>query len=116
MVKIQIDFSLLDGLLSCGLSRAQCSNILNVSEDTLERRIKEKSSLTFRQYRETKLDHTRTKLIQKAIRLALDGNVTMLIFCLKNICGWTDRKEEVVNISNDRLIIAMADKKNNKFK
>jgi len=39
------------------------------------------------------MSHTRYALIQKAISEALNGNTTMLIFSLKNLCGWADKQE-----------------------
>ena len=104
--RIELDYKLFDGLLKCGATRVQCSNILEVSEDTIENRLREDHDTIFTDYRLKKLDHTVIKLTQKAIGLALNGNITMLIFCLKNLCGWADKNDSkeisektVINIS-----------------
>ena len=99
-VKINIDFKFLDGLLKCGASVTQCANIIECSTDTVEKRIKEKTGMTFKQYRSAKLDGTRLKLINKALNMATSGNVTMMIFCLKNLCNWSDKRETEVDVKD----------------
>ena len=69
----------------------QTAAIFGVSQDTIERRIREWDSLSFAEFRDKNMNHTRIKLSQKALDLALAGNTTMLIFCLKNFCGWSDK-------------------------
>ena len=63
----------------------------NVSEDTIERRVKKFERMTFSNFREKYSSNLRVKLQEKAIEMALNGNATMLIFSLKNICGWMDK-------------------------
>lgn len=62
-----------------------------ISQDTMYREIKRKHGLSFAEFRDKKTDLTRLKLVQKAVKMALDGNATMLIFSLKNMCGWMDK-------------------------
>ena len=102
---IEIDFKFLDGLLKCGATKVQCSNILGVSEDTIEKRIKEKYNVTFSKYRDSKLDGIRMTLVQKAMQVAQSGNVTMLIFCLKNLCGWSDKREDTTTVKGEGLVL-----------
>src|SRR3990167_1754194 len=93
---IEIDWSKLDGMLTFDPTKEFCSYILGVSNDTLERRIKAKYQMTFTEYKATKVEVTASKLKQKIIKLALDGNVTCLIFSLKNIAGWSDNNRTQV--------------------
>jgi hypothetical protein len=66
---------------------------LGVSVNTVQRHVKEFKGMNFEEYHDLKLKRTGIKLQQKAIEMAVHGDRTMLIFCLKNICGWSDRTE-----------------------
>ena len=82
----------LDGLLALGSHKPMCAAIMDCSEDTIVKRIKDEYGITFTEYREMKLSVTKVKLIQKAIQKAMSGENVMLIFCLKNICNWRDKQ------------------------
>jgi hypothetical protein len=82
-----------------------CSDILGVSTDTIERNIKKKFNQTFTEYKIGKMEKTKLLLQQKAIQSALSGNNTMLIFCLKNLCGWADRPEDMETKDREITII-----------
>jgi len=45
---------------------------------------------TMAELREKKKEGVKMSLKGKAVMMALSGNVPMLIFCLKNLCQWTD--------------------------
>lgn len=66
-----------------------------LSEDTIERRCKEWEYTGFADARQQNMVHTRLKLIRKAVSMAEGGNVPMLIFALKNLCGWVDKHEKI---------------------
>jgi AraC-like DNA-binding protein len=83
----------LDALLQFKVSLAFVSDYLGVSRDTIIRRIREEYDLTFAEYHDLKMQRTATKLQQKAIEMALGGNNTMMIFCLKNLAKWSDKIE-----------------------
>lgn len=71
-------------------SLKEVANLFNTSEDTIERRIREWEDST---YKEFKIRHSfgiKQKLMDRALEMALSGNSTMMIFCLKNICSWSD--------------------------
>jgi len=70
-----------------------------ISHDTLVREIERIHKMSFAEYRDQKVDLTRLKLVQKAVKMALDGNVVMLIFCLKNMCNWRDKVEGNLNFT-----------------
>jgi len=94
--KIDIDWTQLDSYLQLKASKRTCALLIGVSEDVVEARIKEKYECTFREYAEKAISPVKLKLVQKALSKALDGDNTMLIFCLKNICGWADKIEQEI--------------------
>ena len=91
--KIELNYDKLDALLQFKVSAEFCADYLEVSRDTIIRRIKQDYDMTFAAYHNLKMEHTATKLQQKAIELALRGNNVMMIFCLKNLAGWSDKQE-----------------------
>lgn len=64
------------------------------SEDTIERRVRKWEKITFGEFKEKYSQHIRFKLMDRAIEMAMSGNATIMIFALKNFCGWTDRIHE----------------------
>lgn len=70
-----------------------CAAFFKVNASTIERTIKRHTKLTFADFREQNMVVTRHSLIRKAIQMAESGNTAMLIFCLKNLCKWSDKHE-----------------------
>ena len=103
--KIEIDYQRLEDFLSFKPTLYVTAAKFGCSEDTLQARIREKYDMTFTQLREKCLDKTRLALQQKAIQLALHGNPTMMIFALKNLCGWSDKIEQKTEISGKAIEI-----------
>lgn len=91
--KIELDWSKLDAILQYNAELNDAAEVMGCSPDTIERRIREHHDCTFAEYRNKKLGKVRIKLVQKAIQMATSGNATMMIFCLKNLCGWADKQE-----------------------
>lgn len=104
--KVEINWSELDALLQFKVSLKFCADYMGVTIDAIRRRIKEEHNMTFGQYHELKMERTATKLQQKAIEMALQGNTTMMIFALKNLAKWSDKIENDVTVSS----IAINDK------
>lgn len=75
------------------------------SHKTIERYIKEETGKGFKELKERCTDGTKFKLQQKAVTMALGGDRTMLIFCLKNLCNWTDNVQQ--NLVGDDLKITL---------
>ncbi|MEK6555389.1 MAG: hypothetical protein AABZ31_09125 [Bdellovibrionota bacterium] len=73
----------------------QTASFFRTSEDTVQRRIKQWSGLSFTEFRDLHSAKLRLRLIQKAVQLAEASNTTMLIFALKNLCGWSDDNNDV---------------------
>lgn len=89
--KIDFDWVKLNEFLKTRPSLSDASELMGCSEDTIERRIRKEHDLTFAEYRDKKLADIRKQLVSTALEMALyDKNKTMLIFCLKNLCGWSD--------------------------
>ena len=100
--KIEIDIDQLGVICRLKPTLKDCAAFFKCSEDTIERRIKEDSGLTFAEFREQNMVHTRFNLIRKAIQKAEKGDNTMLIFSLKNLSSWKDKqKEEIDVVIND---------------
>lgn len=79
------------------------------SEATLERMVLahfECSNMT--EYREKRRDSLKIQLKRKAVTMALGGNVSMLIFCLKNLCGWSDNVQQVQDPEDAKNKIRLA--------
>lgn len=74
---------------------------------TVEDFIRKEFDSTFREFREKHLVHTRLHLIREAIQRA-NRSDTMLIFCLKNLCKWSDKYEEVSD-SSKKIVINYSD-------
>ena len=66
------------------------------SQDTIQDYIRENFDLTFSEFREQNAVHSRLELQRNAMRMANEGNVPMMIFCLKNLCGWKDKWETTI--------------------
>lgn len=101
--KCPFSWDKLDGLLAYKSSLVVCSDILEVAEKTIQNHIKKRYDMTFTEYAEKKLSRTKVKLVQKAIEMATSGNVSMMIFCLKNICKWADRTEQHLDVNSKSL-------------
>ena len=91
--KVEINWTKLDSFLQFKASKRVCSLLMEVSEDTIDARIKETYDCNFTEYAAKKFEPIKLKLVQKAISKALDGDNVMLIFSLKNLCGWADKQE-----------------------
>lgn len=95
--KLEINWEVLNALVQRGATKVAVAAILDVSHDTIERRIQEEFGCGFEEYKATKFEKTKAKLVEKAIDKALAGDNTMLIFSLKNLCGWSDKMETSVD-------------------
>lgn len=93
--KTPFSWDKLDGLLAFKANLTVCEEILGVHQNTIKNHIRANYGITFTEYMDRKLSVTKIRLIQKAIKMAENGNATMMIFCLKNICQWQDKIENV---------------------
>jgi hypothetical protein len=98
----EINIEQLKALMRLNPTLKDTAAFFECSEDTIERLIKsEFDGISYAAFREQNMVHTRMTLIRNALKMAEKGNPTMMIFCLKNLCGWKDRFEQEVTGSSD---------------
>jgi hypothetical protein len=98
--EIPIDLEKLKALMRLKPTLKDTAAFFECSEDTIENRIRQHFNVTFSEFRDKNMVHTRLSLIRKAMAMAENGNVAMLIFCLKNMCEWKDKFDQEVNITS----------------
>ena len=112
--KKEISLEQLKALMRLNPTLKDTAAFFECSEDTIERLIKsEFDGLSFAEFREQNLVHTRMTLIRNALKMAEKGNPALMIFCLKNLCKWQDKWETELTTSNDpnkRLVINFSGK------
>ena len=106
MIKTEIDFGALDALLQFKVTKRFCADYLQVSEDTIDRRIKEVHGLTFSEYQSLRMGRTAVKIQQKIVELALKGNPKLLEVAAKYLAGWTEKSDLVISNSELKIIIS----------
>jgi hypothetical protein len=92
-------WEVLDAVLQFKPSLIMCEEILGISHDTIERAIKKNFNMTFSEYREYRMSKTKFKLAQKQFDVAMNGNVTMLIWLGKQYLGQSDKIEQTTEIA-----------------
>lgn len=100
---ILIDSEQLEALMRMKPTLEDTAAFFKCSPDTIERHIKNSTGLSFAEFRQQKAVTTRFDLIRTAIQKALNGDNVMLIFCLKNLCGWQDKRENVIEAAAIKL-------------
>ena len=92
--RLEFNWEKFDAILRFKPTKQICSDIMEVSEDVIERRIREKYDCTFSEYRSRRMGPTRIKIAEKLIEMALQGNVPCLIYASKVFLGWSDKPSE----------------------
>ena len=94
----EIDFRKLEQFMWTNPTLEHTAMFFECEQTTIERAIRQRHALTFADFREKNLAHTRKALIQKAISMALEkDNIAALIFSLKNLAGWSDNIQVAVS-------------------
>jgi hypothetical protein len=90
-----IDPGKLEGMVMYGATCLECANEFDCSEDTIVRFVKKHYRMNYAEFSYKKQGSIRLRLRQKQIKMALDGNVPMLIWLGKQMLGQSDRQELV---------------------
>jgi len=88
-----VNWDKLEAYCQYDISLRTAASMLDMSYDTLRRRILEKYNISWGDYKKQFLDQMAFRLKNKALTMALSGDRTMLIFSLKNMAGWSDKTE-----------------------
>ena len=79
----------------------EIASFFEVSEDTIERRVKETHGVTFAEHYKTLSGGGKISLRRKQMDVALSGNVSMLIWLGKQYLGQKDKTETDTKITTD---------------
>ena len=98
--KIEIDSDMVKKLCAIQCTGQEIADVLDVSYDTLERRVKEAYQISFADYIKRHSANGKMSLRRKQHEVAMNGNTTMLVWLGKQYLGQTD-KQVVDNTSSD---------------
>lgn len=99
--RVEIDWKLLERTLERFGTLEDVACVLGCSEDTIQRRVKEKYDVTFAVYSKKKRAKGRMSLRVKQFEVAMDGNVSMLIWLGKNHLEQSDRQDMKIKADVD---------------
>jgi hypothetical protein len=106
MPKTELNYQALDALLQFKVTKKFCADYLQISEDAIDRRIKEDYGINFGEYHSLRMGRTAVKIQQKIVELALKGNPKLLEVAAKYLAGWTEKSDLVISNSDLRVIIS----------
>lgn len=91
--KIEIDWEIVDDLLSKFCEGTEIAASMGIHYQTLERAVRAKHKVAFVEYRRQKRAKGEKILRGLQLQSAMDGNITMQIFLGKQYLGQTDRAD-----------------------
>jgi phosphate-selective porin len=107
--RIEVDQEQFEALCRLNPTLKDAAAFFKCSIDTIEQRSKDFGYETFADARDKNMAHTRFRLIRKALHMAESGNTAMMIFALKNLCGWSDKFESNDVEGTERKIITTSE-------
>ncbi len=106
--KLDIKQSELESFAEMGIAIKEVAGFFMCSIDTIENRIQEMFGMTYTEFREQKESKTRRMIKRKIIEKALGGDNTMLIWCSKNMLGWSEKIDTTLKGNPDEPLIFVA--------
>lgn len=93
-----VDHRQLKELMRLKPTLADTAAFFECSERTVERIIRKEWNLSFVEFREQHMVHTRLGLVRKMIEKAMAGDNYMLIWLSKNMLGYSDKQEVAASV------------------
>lgn len=90
-------WAVLNALIEVGTPKTYIASKLDVNVLLIDARIRDAHNCSYEEYREMKMESVKAALKRTIINKALKGDNTALIFSLKNLCGWSDNKQNENN-------------------
>lgn len=107
----EIDFEKLKELCGIMCTMREVASIFNCSEDTIERRIKEKYDMGWKEYYGMHKGDGQASLRRKQMEVAMSGNPTLLVWLGKQYLEQSDKSEsKTTNITGPTFIDEPEDK------
>lgn len=88
-----------------------CEAFLDIDTTTIEKWILKTHGISFSEFREQNMVHTRFMIIRNIIQECEKGNTAMLIYASKNLCGWKDKYDHEGVSKNIEICIDPNDEK-----
>ncbi len=93
---IEIDWDAFSKLLEFQATKRECASFFDCSEETIENKIRDKYGCNFSAFKEQKGGKGKISLRRRQFEVAMNGNVTMLIWLGKQWLQQTDKTESTV--------------------
>jgi hypothetical protein len=90
----ELNYDKLEAMCKIFATGEECAGVLGIDYDTLNRRLKEEGLGGFTDYYKKHSSHGKVSLRRAQMKLALEGNATMLIWEGKQVLGQSDKIEE----------------------
>ena len=102
--KIPIDDEKLCQILQLKPKLEWIASFFSVDEETIRNHCKTNHGMTFSQLRNKMMFNVRLGLIRQTVDQAMKGNTGLMIFALKNMCGWADMPSEFEEDGEHELV------------
>ncbi len=103
--KIEIDWTEFDKLCAICCTLNEIAGWFDCSEDTIERRVKEKYGCTFAEHYSKRSSKGRISIRRKQFQVAQSGNVSMLIWLGKQYLNQSDKREDTLKSSDSEGLV-----------
>lgn len=102
---IDLDFEQLEDLCGIFCTKREVASIFRCSEETIDRRIREKYDMSWKEYYAKHKGIGKVSLRRKQLEVALEGNPTLLIWLGKQFLEQKDQsKVEQTNIDGPQFV------------